>query len=751
MPSDNKGENRTEGKCSVEDDDEGEDVPGFKPPTPPDGGWGWLVVLASFLCNMIVDGVCFSFGVVAKEYQKEFAASHSLVGWVGSSLTGCYLLVGPFVSFLCVRYGCRKVTMVGSVVTMAGFILSTQASNVGWLIFTYGVIGGIGFGMVYLPSIVCVGYWFEKKRAFTTGIAVCGTGMGQFAFPPLAHYLLTEYGWEGKNLIMAGIVLHCAVCGMTFLPLDREFNKRPPPVKRRVEIERGAIMKALIEHKNRQRTISNGSLDNCIITIDNRLIKLDQKLLECKRNNSFIARFKRQLGFSAQSLACSKTSIQGIPSIVIDAVQKDLNKAAASTTPIYRPNGIRVPEDLSQSQTQFVTKRGSLPDGSVLTSLSPLPNGIIPIANGGVQANSVAKTRSCEVIPSDENLWIGQSQDEGLTFKVKQIGGLPSVSRSASDLESLATQSPSAEGSVISIQVIESGAPDTIHSTTSVRYRSSHSMASSYSSRMASSKTSYVTGSVLSVPQSNMNDDDLEYDLDRNNSLLGKCWQILCDMFDIRLLLSPVFALLVLSSFVTLLAFYIPFFYLPDKGELVGMSDSSATFLLSIVGITNTIGRLLCGWLADRPWMNTLHLNNSALILAGFALLLCPVCNSELPLAILAAVFGLCVAVYVSLRSILLVDLLGLEMLTKSFGLLILFQGMAAFIGAPIAGRLRDSTGDVNHCFYLAGGLTIFSGLLMLPISRLQKTHQDRKLSSAASNENPITETLKLDTTETRI
>lgn len=345
------------------------------------------------------------------------------------------------------------------------FVLSADVSyNVIFLFF----FSGIGFGMVYLPSIVCVGYWFEKKRAFTTGIAVCGTGMGQFAFPPLAHYLLTEYGWEGKNLIMAGIVLHCAVCGMTFLPLDREFNKRPPPVKRRVEIERGAIMKALIEHKNRQRTISNGSLDNCIITIDNRLIKLDQKLLECKRNNSFIARFKRQLGFSAQSLACSKTSIQGIPSIVIDAVQKDLNKtAAASTTPIYRPNGIKAPEDLSQSQ--FVTKRASLPDGSVLTSLSPLPNGIIPIANGGVPENSVAKTRSCEVIPSDENLWIGQSQDEGLTFKVKQIGGLPSVSRSASDLESLATQSPSAEGSVISIQVIESGAPDTIHSTASVR------------------------------------------------------------------------------------------------------------------------------------------------------------------------------------------------------------------------------------------------------------------------------------------
>lgn len=35
---------------------------------------------------------------------------------------------------------------------------------------------GVGFGFIYLPAIVTVGYYFEKKRAFATGIAVCGSG-----------------------------------------------------------------------------------------------------------------------------------------------------------------------------------------------------------------------------------------------------------------------------------------------------------------------------------------------------------------------------------------------------------------------------------------------------------------------------------------------------------------------------------------------------------------------------------------------
>jgi hypothetical protein len=43
-------------------------------------------------------------------------------------------------------------------------------------------------------------------------------------------------------------------------------------------------------------------------------------------------------------------------------------------------------------------------------------------------------------------------------------------------------------------------------------------------------------------------------------------------------------------------------------------------------------------------------------------------------------------ACFASLRSILIVELMGLDKLTNAFGLLLLFQGVAAAIGSPIAG-----------------------------------------------------------------
>ena len=73
------------------------------------------------------------------------------------------------------------------------------------------ILLGIGFGLIYLPAVVCVGYYFETKRSLATGIAVCGSGFGTFAFAPLATMLLEAYSWKGANLILAGLILNCAV------------------------------------------------------------------------------------------------------------------------------------------------------------------------------------------------------------------------------------------------------------------------------------------------------------------------------------------------------------------------------------------------------------------------------------------------------------------------------------------------------------------------------------------------------------
>ncbi len=106
---------------SSSEDDESVSTYSF---APPDGGWGWVVVLASFLVNMIADGVTFSFGVIFVELQEEFEESRALTAGVVSLFHSVPLLSGPVASALVDRYGCRRVTIVGALLACVGFLLS---------------------------------------------------------------------------------------------------------------------------------------------------------------------------------------------------------------------------------------------------------------------------------------------------------------------------------------------------------------------------------------------------------------------------------------------------------------------------------------------------------------------------------------------------------------------------------------------------------------------------------------------------
>lgn len=85
------------------------------------------------------------------------------------TFTHLRLFLGPIVSALANKYGCRAVCIAGSILGGLAFTLSTLAPNVKIFFLTYGVLGGTGFGMIYLPAIVFVGYYFEKKRSLATG------------------------------------------------------------------------------------------------------------------------------------------------------------------------------------------------------------------------------------------------------------------------------------------------------------------------------------------------------------------------------------------------------------------------------------------------------------------------------------------------------------------------------------------------------------------------------------------------------
>ena len=63
-------------------------------------------------------------------------------------------------------------------------------------------------------------------------------------------------------------------------------------------------------------------------------------------------------------------------------------------------------------------------------------------------------------------------------------------------------------------------------------------------------------------------------------------------------------------------------------------------------------------------------------------------CDQYMGQLIYATLYGVTSAAYVLLTTLVLADLLGADKFTNAFGLLLLFQGVATFIGPPIVGKL---------------------------------------------------------------
>ncbi|KAL5103655.1 Monocarboxylate transporter 14 [Taenia crassiceps] len=59
-----------------------------------DGGWGWVVVLASFFIHVLIDGLAYTFGVFTTDLVEHYGISRQSVGWINSALVGLTFIYG---------------------------------------------------------------------------------------------------------------------------------------------------------------------------------------------------------------------------------------------------------------------------------------------------------------------------------------------------------------------------------------------------------------------------------------------------------------------------------------------------------------------------------------------------------------------------------------------------------------------------------------------------------------------------------
>ena len=89
------------------------------------------------------------------------------------------------------RKGPRLVASVGGILLGLGCLLAgLNANSLNGLIWSYGIVAGVGVGFAYVTPIATCIKWFPDKRGFIVGLSVMGFGMGSMIFAPLLEYLM---------------------------------------------------------------------------------------------------------------------------------------------------------------------------------------------------------------------------------------------------------------------------------------------------------------------------------------------------------------------------------------------------------------------------------------------------------------------------------------------------------------------------------------------------------------------------------
>ncbi|XP_054265591.1 monocarboxylate transporter 12-B-like isoform X1 [Macrosteles quadrilineatus] len=186
---------------------------------PPDGGWGWAVVLGSSLINLSTRSIEPSFGLLFGDLLKQLEVTTTGAAVIMSTLDAVINFSGFFVGPLIKKYSYRKVGFLGAILSATALTATATASSMTHILLTYSLMGGLGFGLATAATFVALNSYFVKRRGQAVGLAMAGTALGFMAMPQVISRLLEEFDFRGTMLILGALGLHALVGAAMLQPV----------------------------------------------------------------------------------------------------------------------------------------------------------------------------------------------------------------------------------------------------------------------------------------------------------------------------------------------------------------------------------------------------------------------------------------------------------------------------------------------------------------------------------------------------
>src|SRR5690606_10244195 len=118
----------------------------------------------------------------------------------------CQCGLGPVHGWLAQKFSARSFALAGGALVGLSWVSSAFVTSLPLLYVTYGVLSGVGTGMIYVVVLELMSKWFPDRRGFAIGMAAGSYGFGAIltTFPTAGA--IEASGYRGA-LLLYGLVI----------------------------------------------------------------------------------------------------------------------------------------------------------------------------------------------------------------------------------------------------------------------------------------------------------------------------------------------------------------------------------------------------------------------------------------------------------------------------------------------------------------------------------------------------------------
>src|SRR5690606_32163657 len=138
----------------------------------------WWQLLFGVIAMMAISSPQYVWALFTTELTTSLNATLPEVQVTFAILIVAQTFLSPCQGFLVDKFGPRLLLSLGAILTALSWILAAHVTSVWGLYLTYGLLGGVGTGIIYVGVVGLMVQWFPDKRGFAVGMVAAGYGFG---------------------------------------------------------------------------------------------------------------------------------------------------------------------------------------------------------------------------------------------------------------------------------------------------------------------------------------------------------------------------------------------------------------------------------------------------------------------------------------------------------------------------------------------------------------------------------------------